>query len=454
MIVADTYRDKKVAVFGLARTGIAAVESLRAAGATVWAWDDAQDRVASVGTCAVDLYQADFKGLDALLLAPGVPLTHPNPHALVIKAKEAGVPCIADFDIFEAARPDLPAHQCIAITGTNGKSTTTALITHILQTAGVPSVMAGNIGTGVLSVEPLAAGGVYVFEMSSYQLDLIQGFSADVGVLLNISPDHLDRHGDMEGYVKAKARLFGLQQSMHGRAVIGVDDAYGKTLSETISVPVIRISADHTLEDGVYVDGGVLFDASEGDGVPIGDLVNAPALQGVHNAQNAAAAYAACKLVGLHSDAIYQGLCSFPGLVHRQELIAVKDGVSYVNDSKATNVDAAARALATYKNIHWIAGGRAKEKSLQGLMSYIGNVKTAYLIGEAQMQFAQELVGKVNVVSAGTLEGALTSARQAAVEGDCVLLSPACAAFDQFDNFEVRGDRFRSLVHECLGGQL
>ncbi len=444
MITASTYQGKTIGVFGLARTGVAAVEALRASGATVWAWDDMQARRDAVGPAAKDLYRADFAALDALLLAPGVPLTHPAPHALVAKAQQAGVPLISDFDIFEAARAELPAHHCVGITGTNGKSTTTALIGHMIAACGRPVSIGGNIGRGVLSLGPLAAGGVYVFEMSSFQLDLTQSFKADIGVLLNLSPDHLDRHGDMAGYIAAKKRLFDMQEDA-GVAVLGRDDAFTQAAARDLSGEVISISGEHAHGD-VFVEDGMLMEAMSGSPVAVGRIADIETLQGTHNWQNAAAAYAVGRKLGLSPKNIVASFRSFAGLAHRQELIAERDGVRYVNDSKATNVDAAARALSSFERIHWIAGGRPKDKSFEALMAFKSRIKHAYLLGEAADALAHMLRDETPYSDCRDMAQAVARAARRAVRGDTVLLSPACTAFDQFTDFEARGEAFRAAV--------
>ena len=440
MITADGLKGKKIAVFGLARTGVAAVEALLASGAEVFAWDDNPDARAQLHSGLADLDALDFADLDALMMAPGVPLTFPVPHRFAVKARDAGIRIFGDFDVFEAARTALPTHKTIAITGTNGKSTTTALIHHIITSAGVPAVMGGNIGTGVLALDPLCADGVYVFEVSSYQLDLMHDFTPDVAVLLNISPDHLDRHGSMDAYVAAKAHLFELQQGMDERAVICTDDTYTRRIAASACVPVTSVSVDSDAD--IYFSGDWMM----ASGQKILDTSTVTALRGTHNKQNMAAAYGACKLVGLDDAQIVAGIMSFPGLVHRQEQVAQVGGITFINDSKATNVDATVRALGAYQNIHWIAGGHAKEGGIGDLVKSISGVKAVYLIGEAQAFFAKNLDGYVDVQCCGTLDVAFKAATDAAQKGDVVMLSPACAAFDQFDNFEVRGDAFRVLV--------
>lgn len=446
MITAPAYKDKKIGVFGLARTGVAAVHALEASGADVFAWDDAEERRSAVDHAVHDLYAMDTGELDALMLAPGVPLTHPKPHALVTKCAEAGTPIISDFDVFEAARTDLPVHKVVAITGTNGKSTTTALIGHMVEAYGRPSAIGGNIGKGVLSLNPLDAGGVYVLEMSSFQLDLTQAFNANIAILLNITPDHLDRHGDIDGYVRAKKRLFDMQDNQ-SVAIISVDDRHGAAMIAGVSGRAVPISVEKPVSGGVYVLDGELFDALDGDAVSYGDLLaHAPMLLGSHNWQNMAAAYAAGRILGFHGEDILKAFGSFPGLVHRQETIAYVRGVRFVNDSKATNVDAASRALKAFDNIHWIAGGRPKEKDFSALLPLMASVKHAYLIGEAADAIAHDVGGGVDVTDCADLSHAIDAAFASAVEGDVILLSPACTAFDQFRDFEARGEVFRTLV--------
>jgi len=452
MIVASAYKGKTIGVFGLARTGIAAVEALAASGAKVAAWDDNAERRAGVGGHSVNLYSADFTKLDALLLAPGVPLTHPKPHALVKKALDTGTPLISDLDVFEAARPELPAHKTVAITGTNGKSTTTALIGHMIEFCGRSVAIGGNIGTGVLSLDPLDEGGTYVFELSSFQLDLSSDFKADVAVFLNVSPDHIDRHGTFENYLAAKENLFDMQ-AQDGIAVIGVDDEYGVALAQRLGARAILISVEQELEKGIYVSGGLLVDAQDGEATPVGDVKGAKALQGLHNWQNAAVAYGVGRSLGLKAADILDALHSFPGLEHRQEIVATINGVRYVNDSKATNSDAAARALASFHNIHWIAGGRAKETSFSHLLPRMNEVKACYFIGEAAGQLAGDLKPH-HLAIHENLEHAFAAARDVASIGDTILLSPACTAFDQFTDFEHRGRKFKALVAAISGDHI
>jgi UDP-N-acetylmuramoylalanine--D-glutamate ligase len=451
MIPVSGYNGKKVAVFGLARSGLAMAKSLEAGGATVMAWDDNEGAVKESQLWAVDLYTENFSGLSALALAPGVPLTHPQPHNLVKKAEGAGIPVIGDMELFAGARSLLPDHSLAAVTGTNGKSTTSALLTHILGGGGKKTALGGNIGIPVLDLEPLEAGGIYVFELSSFQLDLCQHFGADVAILLNITPDHLDRHGDMEGYVASKAHLFEMQGAGQV-AVIGVDDDHGLAIAASLPQRVVPISARSVVSRGVYVDDGVLYDDMDGDNKNIGSITHCRALRGQHNWQNAAAAYTAARLFGLDSETIMRGFETFGGLDHRLQLVGEKDGVLFVNDSKASNTGAALKALEAYDNIHWIAGGRLKEDSLDLLSPGLGHVKRAYLVGEAAPVFAAFLDGKLDYQPSGTIEQAVRDAAAYAESGDAILLAPACASFDQFADFEIRGAAFVEAVRKILGG--
>lgn len=444
MISAPAYQGKTVGVFGLARTGLAAVKALAASGVRVAAWDDSAERRAAISDHLVNLYTADFDELDALLLAPGVPLTHPKPHELVEKARASETPLISDLDVFEEARMDMPAFSTVAITGTNGKSTTTSLIGHMCAACGRETAVGGNIGTGVLALEPLSKEGIYVFELSSFQLDLTQNFKANVAVLLNVTPDHLDRHGNFDNYVTAKTRLFDMQDE-DAAAVIVVDDEIGQNLAAKLSGRAVKVSTRQELSTGVYVVDGLLVDAIEGDAKPVGHLSAAYALHGEHNWQNAAAAYAVGRKLGFKSEEIFEALLSFKGLEHRQEIVGSFEGVLYVNDSKATNSDATCRALTSFENIHWIAGGRAKETSFKHMLACLDKVKSCHFIGEAAGLLAGDLKPEHLTIHEGLSE-AVTAAKLAAIKGDTVLLSPACTAFDQFCDFEARGRAFKDLV--------
>lgn len=453
MILPTPYRERTVGVFGLARSGRAAVEALSAAGATVFAWDDAPARRAGLPVAPVDLYAVDPAGLDALVLAPGVPLSHPAPHPLAEKAREAAVPIIGDIELFAAARGDLAPHSVVGITGTNGKSTTAALMAHTLEVGGRPAALGGNIGIPVLGLEPLAEGGSYVFELSSFQLELTHSLDCEIAILLNITPDHLDRHGSFESYVAAKRRLFEMQGPSHV-AIIGVDDAPGRDIAACIEQPVIPVSVRRPLEDGVFVDEtGGLVDARSDTPVQVADLSTLAQLAGRHNWQNAAVVYAAGRCLGLKAEEILAAFSCFPGLAHRCEIVAEHGGVRYVNDSKATNFEAAATALAAFGGVRWIAGGRAKGGLDSSVLEpHFERIRCAYLIGESAAALADALAGRADTVICGDVNTAVARAAAEAKSGETVLLSPGCASFDQFADFEERGEAFRAAVRAIGGG--
>lgn len=445
----------RLAVFGLGLTGVATARALVAGGALVVAWDDseaARDKAAAEGATIAPPDHWDWAGLDALVLSPGVPLTHPKPHASVERARVAGVEIIGDTELFCRERRHLGRPgKVVAITGTNGKSTTSALTAHLLSAAGRDVALGGNIGKAVLDLPPLAAERYYVIEYSSFQIDLTPGLDADVSVLLNVQPDHLDRHGTLANYAAIKARIFarlGSQQS----GVIGRDSEMTRRLAENWPFSAARrtVSTAEPVRDGVYVRDGLLFEAK-------GGVVDAPvslrgiaSLRGAHNWENAAAAYAAARALGLSREEIIEGLRRFPGLAHRMEEVGRLGHVAFINDSKATNADAAARALACFDPIFWIVGGQPKEGGLVGLEPYYSRVAKAYLIGEAQDDFARTLEGKVAYECCGTLARAVEAASHDALRSSAraptVLLSPACASYDQYPNFTVRGEAFRKLV--------
>lgn len=441
MITVTEYRGQKVGVFGLGKAGEAAVAALAAGGAKVFKWDDSFEKNPPVypqKTRNTKHYKYwDWAQLKALVLSPGVPLTHPKPHPVVELAKQHNVPVIGEVELLYRACPDA---TYIGITGTNGKSTTTALIGHILKESGVTCEIGGNLGVPALALEPLDKGGVYVLEMSSYQLDLMETVRFSVAVLLNITPDHLDRHGDMEGYVAAKKHIFDRQRV---EDVVVVDAGIRQEELGIREAKIIKISADSELESGVYVKDGVLCDNNAQF-----DISKIISLTGKHNWQNAAAAYAVCRAVGVASDRIYTAMKSFGGLRHRLQLVATINGVRFVNDSKATNADATQNALAPYNNIYWILGGKAKAGGISSLGEYFPKITHAFLIGEAAEEFAGTLDGKVPYTHCGTLDVAVAKAAETAKSGGVVLLSPACASFDQFKSFEHRGDVFCELVEQ------
>ena len=460
MIAVETFRGRTVAVLGLGRSGLAAAQALHAGGAQVVAWDDNADaraRALAHGIALTDPANADWHRTAALILSPGIPHTHPQPHPAVAGARRAGTPVIGDIELLAGACPQA---TYVGITGTNGKSTTTALLGHIVKCAGRIAEVGGNLGQPALSLAPQGPDGAFILELSSYQLELAPSARFDVAVLLNISPDHLDRHGGMEGYVAAKRLIF-RHQVRSCTAVIGIDDAHCdaiyRSLVERGDRRLVPVSAERAIEGGVYADGTLLLDASEGAPRAVLDLGSAPTLPGRHNRQNAAAAYAAARALGIDVAAIAQAIVTFPGLAHRQERVAVLGDVTFVNDSKATNADAAARALDSYDTIYWIAGGRPKEGGIESLARWFGRIRRAYLIGEASAAFARTLAGRVEHVECGTLDRALASAAADAkaerAPGAVVLLSPASASFDQFSSFEARGDAFCKFVLAMAAGE-
>jgi UDP-N-acetylmuramoylalanine--D-glutamate ligase len=457
MIIVPAYEGKKVAVLGLARSGRAAAAALMTGGAEVLAWDDSEKTRSGIAAELpfADPARCDWHEIAALVLSPGIPHSFPTPHPAAVAARDAGVPIIGDIELLARAQPEA---RFIGITGTNGKSTTTALIGHILATAGQKVEIGGNLGPPALGLKPLDADGSYVLEMSSFQLELVDTLTFDIAALLNITPDHLDRHGDMAGYVAAKKRIFAGQHE-GAAAVIGIDDEICRDLAAELrrggKAHVVPISVRAAAPGGVYVDNGWLVDALDGTPRRVFDLAEAPRLPGIHNAQNAAAAYAVARRAGVAPETAIAGIRSFPGLAHRQELVDTIDGVRYINDSKATNADATEKALACYEAIYWIVGGLPKAGGITSLVPYFRRLRHAFLIGNAAEEFAATLDGKVSYSRCGDLANALAAASDRArgehVPDAVVLLSPACASYDQFPNFEVRGDTFRRLVGELLG---
>ena len=457
MIDLSVLQGSSYIVLGLARSGLATVRALMVAGIECAAWDDSPETRAAAAGAGVKLAEPDridWSKITALVISPGIPNLLPKPHPVAAAARAAGKPLICDIDLLARAEPKA---RFVAITGTNGKSTTTALIGHILHSAGWPSQMGGNIGRPVLDLEPLGLGGVYVLEMSSYQLELVQAFHANVAVWLNVTPDHLDRHGDMEGYVAAKRHIFD-HQVTRDCAIIGIGDKYSvdvyrdltkRRLAEDIAV--VPLALRRTITGGVNFQAGRLVDA-EGYTVEFADV---PTLPGDHNAQDAAAAWAAVRWIGVPREKAAAGLRSYPGLPHRQERVAAVGDVIYVNDSKATNADATARALSSYDDIYWILGGQAKEGGVAPLAPYFKRVRKAFLIGEATDLFAGQLDGKVSYERCGDLQSALTAAQaESADHGPAVvLLSPACASWDQWKSYEHRGDAFREMARALPGAQ-
>ena len=418
---ARAFAGKRYAVLGLARTGLSVVDYLWQSSASVTAWDDREEARALVRDKATltDPLELDLTKYDGVVVSPGVPI---NTHPIAEKARSAGTPLIGDIELFAQARAELPPHKVVGITGTNGKSTTTALIHHIVKTAGMPTLLGGNIGKPILGERELEEGGVYVLELSSFQIDLTQSLDCDVAVLLNITPDHLDRYDSFEAYAAAKARLFEMQSDSNS-SVIAIDDEPSRAIAGDTGGVVIQISA-----------GGCM------------DQSNWPALQGPHNAQNAIAAMSVARRLGISEDAIEEGLRSFTGLPHRMERVAERNGVLFVNDSKATNPTSTAPALAAYSAIHWILGGRAKSDDLDACEPYFGHVRAAYTVGETASMFEKLLTPWMPARNCETIRNAVRIAAQAAKPGETVLLSPACASFDQYGDFEERGDDFRAAV--------
>jgi len=458
MIPVTTFKGKSVALFGLGGSGLATALALAAGGADVTAWDDnpaSVENASAAGVKTGDLRALDWSALDALVLSPGVPLTHPRPHWSADLARAAGVAIVGDVELFVRERrahaPDCPF---VAITGTNGKSTTTALIAHILKASGRDTQLGGNIGTAVLTLDPPKAGRFYVVECSSYQIDLSPTLNPSAGILLNLTPDHLDRHGSMQHYADVKERLVAASDT----AIVGVDDTFCTRIADRVErtgTKVMRISKRNVLADGIFADGARLLLAQGGTTREIADLSAIQTLRGSHNAQNAAAAVAACLAVGVSEDEIRAGLASFPGLKHRMQPVGRRGGTLFVNDSKATNADAAAPALSSFERIYWIAGGLPKEGGIASLGGFFPKIAKAYLIGEAAPAFAATLGEAVPFEIAGTLERAVADAAADAEKdgsgGIAVLLSPACASFDQYKNFEVRGDAFVKHVAALPG---
>ncbi len=458
MFAAPVFNGKRVAVFGLARSGMSCAEALRLGGAEVYAWDDSEpavEKAEAEGIAVTNLHTVDFKSLAALVLSPGVPLTHPEPHWTVVKAKAAGIEIIGDTEVFVRAVQDTGS-RVIAITGTNGKSTTTALIGHVLKQAGLDVDVGGNIGQAVFNLRAPARGRHYVLELSSFQIDLMRGLAPDIGILTNLTPDHLDRHGTMEHYADVKSRMFAKQHDGQ-TALVSIDDDWCAAIADKVhsGADLRRVSVTRSLLDGVSAPDGILQDRRDGELVYSIDLRHMAALKGRHNWQNACMAYGAAAALGVAPDVIKSGMENFPGLAHRMQEIGRVQGVPFVNDSKATNADAAEKALASYHRIYWIAGGIAKSGGIEPLSSYFPRIAKAYLIGVAAEDFAKALQGKVPYVMCETLPRAVLAAAQDAAmdeRGDqVVLLSPACASFDHYKNFEVRGDAFVDLVSRLPG---
>ena len=455
----ETLSGENVAVFGLGGSGLSTLRALTEGGAEVMAWDDsetARARASAYGYLVTDLADADWRSFKALVLAPGAPLTHPEPHWTVKRAQEAGVPVIGDIELFARERAaTAPNSPFVAITGTNGKSTTTALIAHVLREAGRDVALGGNIGVPILDLPPPSDGRVHVIECSSYQIDLAPSLAPTVGLLVNITPDHLDRHGDLAGYAAVKERLV----AKAGIALIDVDDEPSRAIYARLKADpnrrVVAVSGDDSPLADVFVSGHRV--SLRGSAEPPIDLGDARGLRGAHNGQNAAFAYAAATTLGVPRDVVARAFATFPGLAHRMEEVGRSGRVLFINNSKATNADAAEKALLSFRDIHWILGGKPKAGGVEPLRPLFPRVAKAYLIGAATRDFAATLGGAVAYERCETLDKALkAAARDASLSSapePVVLLSPACASFDQFANFEARGDAFRAAVQNLLSGE-
>jgi UDP-N-acetylmuramoylalanine--D-glutamate ligase len=454
MIPVTCFAGRRVALFGLGGSGLATARALLEGGADVAAYDDSEqacEAAQAEGLTITELKLADWDDFAALVLSPGVPLTHPEPHWTAAQAHEAGIEIIGDIELFCRERAKVaPYAPFIAITGTNGKSTTTALIAHLFRAFGHDVQLGGNIGTPILALEPPSQTRVHVIELSSFQIDLAPSLKPSVGVLLNVTPDHLDRHDTMKAYAAIKERCVASAE----RPVIAIDDEYTRAIADRLrraGKPLKRILTTHQeLRDGIVAEGDRLIERRRGQPTIIASLAGISSLRGRHNAQNAAAAVAALGDLAHDRARLQQALQGFPGLPHRMEEVGRRDRVLFINDSKATNADAAEKALSSFEPIYWIAGGKAKEGGIEPLRPLFPRIANAYLIGAAAKDFARTLEGSVAYDMCGTLDVAIDHAAHAAAESKAdepvVLLSPACASYDQFANFEKRGDRFRELA--------
>lgn len=461
MILIPDVKRKNIGVFGLGVSGVTTCEALVASGARVYSFDEnraARDKTADTEYRCEHPKNWPWKEMEAVIVSPGVPLTHPKPHAIVSKARMEKIPVIGDTELFaralnkldERARP-----RVVGVTGSNGKSTTTALIGHILNQAGEDVYVGGNIGEAVLSLPAFENEAIYVLELSSFQLDLTESLRLNAAAFLNLSPDHIERHGSVEGYLKSKKRIFD-NQTRDDLAVIGVDDDYAQSVCTELmarNVAEVRpVSSGSALGRGVYALDGKVYCNLDGKALLAGDLNGARSLRGPHNHQNAAAAIAVCEKLGVSPALAVKAAHRFEGLAHRLEEVGRNGKVLFINDSKATNADATARALTAFEDIFWIAGGKPKEGGVESLKPMLDRVRSVYLIGEAAAEFEAQLRGSVHCVLCGDLENAVAAASAAAAQSDAknpvVLLSPACASYDQFKNFVERGDKFRALVSE------
>lgn len=457
MIRIPGYEHKRIAVMGLGVAGLPTVRALMASGAHVLAWDDgveSRNKAAAEGVPIVDLMSADWSGIDTLVLSPGIPHTFPKPHPIAERARKADAQIVCDVDLLGRAQPDA---IYVGITGTNGKSTTTALIAHILTSAGKTIEVGGNLGPAVMNFAPLGKGGIYVLEMSSYQLERTFSISFDVAVLLNVSPNHIDRHGDLAGYVAAKARIFAGNRKKK-TAVVGADDAESRQVADSVAdrMHVVRVTRETPGPGMIGAEGTALVDRTGDTPRIVLDMKDAPDLPGRHNAQNAAAAYAATRALGVAPEAIAAAMKTYRSLPHRLERVATIGGVTYVNDSKATSPEATVWALTSYDTVIWIAGGLSKEVGYDALIPYLPKIAHAFLIGKAAGEIAAFLATHgIPTTTSETMDRAVPAAHAMAASGKSakvVLLSPACASFDQYRSFEKRGDDFRAQVKKLGGG--
>ncbi|MBV9331943.1 MAG: UDP-N-acetylmuramoyl-L-alanine--D-glutamate ligase [Alphaproteobacteria bacterium] len=462
MIPIRCFQGQEVAIFGLARSGQASLRALKAGGANAFIWDDnpeRRDAGRQAGGIVAEWREWPSRRPAALILSPGVPLTHPEPHPVVRMAKEAGIPIIGDFELFarELKATDRNRSPVIAVTGTNGKSTTTALLGHVLKQCGFEAQIGGNIGQPVLDLEPPGPKTAYVVEISTFQIDLAPGFAPDISLLLNLSPDHIDRHGSMENYAAAKEKLV-RQTLASGHRFVGVDDKFSSGIFSRASLAnpsgATPVSVGKVLGRGVFVIDGVLYDARSGRANRIMELSTAKRLVGAHNWQNIAFAFAAASHLARDTRQIVSSIGEFPGLAHRMEDVGRIGRVRFVNDSKATNAAAAERAISCFPDIFWIAGGRAKEGGIESLSSHFRRIRKAYLVGEAAKTFAATLENRVSYEICPSIEIAVahaaTDASRSQAAEPVVLLSPACSSYDQFRDFEERGDSFRDQVAKLL----
>ena len=451
MIDVTKHSGKNVGVLGLGATGISAAENLTRDGASVSAWDDSAERrrlATGRDITITNFVQKGLGHLDFLLVSPGIPLFHPKPHRIVLLAKQEGVRIVSDLELLQEA---CPTANYVGVTGTNGKSTVTALLGHLLRQSGKTIQVGGNLGNPVLDLEMLGTDGTYVLELSSYQLDLASNVFFDIAIWTNLSPDHLERHGSLGAYIRAKKKIF---MGSAGFAVVGVDDTesqnvFDELVSEGNRV-VVPVSAERPIAGGISVVDGILYDAIDSSPEFVMNVTDLAHLPGSHNWHNIAIAYATTRLVGLSRSVFTERVDTYPGLPHRMEKVGLHNGVTYVNDSKATNMAAAAKALACYNKVYWIMGGRAKAIAIDEVLPMSSRISHVYTIGESGIEFEKNFGEKFRVKNSGTLAKAVVDATNDAMSdfdgGGVVLLSPACASFDQFKNFEARGAAFRQLV--------